>query len=118
LVLAPGTSEDDWPFGQECGACGKFFSTRQKLSTVATDTIAYVITDQNGLAATRTRTVIVGPAAAPSIALMHRLPPLRHFSLRRRSVRRDGRRALEPDDRAYHMFGKIFQFKPALTSLM
>jgi hypothetical protein len=72
LVLAPGTSEDDWPFGQECGACGKFFSTRQKLSTVATDTIAYVITDQNGLAATRTRTVIVGPAAAPSIALMHR----------------------------------------------
>jgi hypothetical protein len=32
----------------------------------------YVITDQNGLAATSTRTVIVEPAAAPSIALMHR----------------------------------------------
>jgi hypothetical protein len=31
-------------------------------STVATDTIAYVATDQNGLTATTTRTVIVDPA--------------------------------------------------------
>jgi hypothetical protein len=44
-------------------ACGNCFSTCQKLGTVA---------DQNGLAATSTRTVIVEPAAAPSIALMHR----------------------------------------------
>ena len=36
-------------------------------STAATDTIDYIATDQNGLAATSTRTVIVEPAAAPSI---------------------------------------------------
>jgi hypothetical protein len=33
----------------------------------ATDTIDYVVTDQNGLAATSTRTVIIEPAVAPSI---------------------------------------------------
>jgi hypothetical protein len=36
-------------------------------STVATDTIAYVATDQNGLASTSTRTVIVEPSLSPSI---------------------------------------------------
>ena len=36
-------------------------------SQVATDTIDYVATDQNGLTATSTRIVIIDPAAAPSI---------------------------------------------------
>jgi hypothetical protein len=36
-------------------------------SQVATDTIQYVATDQNGLTATSTRTVIIEPAEAPSI---------------------------------------------------
>jgi hypothetical protein len=34
---------------------------------VATDTIDYVATDQTGLTATSTRTVLIEPAAAPSI---------------------------------------------------
>jgi hypothetical protein len=36
-------------------------------STVATDTIAYVATDQSGLTSTSTRTVIIQPANAPPI---------------------------------------------------
>jgi hypothetical protein len=36
-------------------------------SAAATDTIDYVATDQNGLTSTSTRTVIIEPAAAPSI---------------------------------------------------
>jgi len=36
-------------------------------SQVATDTIDYVATDQNGLSSTSTRTVLIEPAAAPSI---------------------------------------------------
>jgi hypothetical protein len=36
-------------------------------SQVATDTVDYVVTDQNGLTSTSTRTVLVEPAAAPSI---------------------------------------------------
>jgi hypothetical protein len=36
-------------------------------STVSTDTIAYVATDQNGLTSTSTRTVIIEVADAPSI---------------------------------------------------
>jgi hypothetical protein len=36
-------------------------------SQVATDTIDYVATDQNGLTATSTRTVIIEPVDAPSI---------------------------------------------------
>jgi hypothetical protein len=36
-------------------------------SATATDTIDYVATDQNGQKWTSTRTVIVEPAAAPSI---------------------------------------------------
>jgi hypothetical protein len=36
-------------------------------STVATDTIAYVATDQSGLTSTSTRTVIIQAADAPSI---------------------------------------------------
>jgi len=35
-------------------------------NAVATDTIDYVATDQNGLTSTSTRTVIVEPAATPS----------------------------------------------------
>ena len=35
-------------------------------SAVATDTIDYVVTDQNGLTSTSTRTVIVEPATTPS----------------------------------------------------
>ncbi len=35
-------------------------------SATATDMIAYVVTDQNGLTSTSTRTVIIEPAAAPS----------------------------------------------------
>ena len=34
-------------------------------SAAATDTIAYVVTDSQGLTSTSTRTVIVEPAAAP-----------------------------------------------------
>ena len=36
-------------------------------SQAATDTIDYVATDQDGLTATTTRTVLIEPAAAPSI---------------------------------------------------
>jgi hypothetical protein len=36
-------------------------------SAAATDTVQYVATDQNGLTATSTRTVIIEPAATPSI---------------------------------------------------
>ena len=39
-------------------------------SQVATDTIDYVATDQNGFTATSTRIVIIEPAAAPSIIPM------------------------------------------------
>ena len=37
-------------------------------STAATDTIAYVATDQNGLTSTTTRTVLIEAADAPSFA--------------------------------------------------
>jgi hypothetical protein len=36
-------------------------------SAVATDTVQYVATDQNGLTSTTTRTIIIEAAAAPSI---------------------------------------------------
>ena len=36
-------------------------------SEAATDTVSYVATDQSGLTATSTRTIIIQPAVAPSI---------------------------------------------------
>ena len=39
-------------------------------SAAATDTIDYVVTDQNGLTSTSTRTVIVEPAATPPAPTM------------------------------------------------
>jgi len=34
-------------------------------SAAATDTIDYVVTDQNGLTSTSTRTIVIEPAASP-----------------------------------------------------
>jgi hypothetical protein len=40
-------------------------AVRIDTSAAATDTVAYVVTDTQGLTSTSTRTVIVEPAAAP-----------------------------------------------------
>jgi hypothetical protein len=46
-------------------------------STVATDTIAYVVTDQSGLTSTSTRTVIVEPDSAESpTGVIIQAPPI------------------------------------------
>jgi hypothetical protein len=57
----------DSPLDQDA-SCLKISDDGQ--SSVATDTIDYVATDQNGLAATSTRSVLIEVAAAPSIIPM------------------------------------------------